>query len=208
MTRHATVVAAAVVATGITVGLGAARPASLAEAQQGRRQGIYPALQRPPGDPALIARGRGLYDLNCRACHGADLRGGDLGGPNLLRSQLVLGDRQGESMWPVMRDGQSSSGGGSMPPQPLTDDDGRAVAEFIHSVLASATPQGGPPRGDRVELNVLAGDAVAGEAYFAATCASCHSASGDLRGIATRIPDAKQLQVPLRDRCSFGRFHG
>ena len=194
MTRHATVVAAVVVATGVIVGNGAARPAALAEAQQGRRQGIYPALQRPPGDPALIARGRGLYDLSCRACHGVDLRGGDLGGPNLLRSQLVLGDRQGELMWPVMRDGQSSSGGGSMPPQPLTEDDGRAVAEFIHSVLASASPQGGPPRGDRVELNVLVGDAVAGEAYFAATCASCHSASGDLRGIATRIADAKQLQ--------------
>ncbi len=197
LTRHITAVAAVavIIATGTAIARGAGRstgPAS--EGQQGRRQRIYPALQRPPGDPAVIARGRGLYDLNCRACHGADLRGGDLGGPNLLRSQLVLGDRQGESMWPVMRDGQSSPGEESMPPQPLTEDDGRAVAEFIHSILASATPQGGPPRGDRVELNVLVGDAAAGEVYFAATCAACHSAGGDLQGIATRIPDAKQLQ--------------
>jgi cytochrome c oxidase cbb3-type subunit 3 len=38
----------------------------------------------------VIERGTTLYGINCRLCHGADLRGGDLGGINLLRSQLVL----------------------------------------------------------------------------------------------------------------------
>jgi cytochrome c oxidase cbb3-type subunit III len=32
---------------------------------------------------------------------------------------------------------------------------------------------------------IAAGDAVAGRTYFAANCASCHSVSGDLKGIAT-----------------------
>lgn len=160
----------------------------------GQNQGLYPALQRPPADPAVVQRGAALYGINCRACHGIDLRGGDLGGPNLLRSQLVLGDLAGEAMWPVIRDGQSSPGGGNMPAQPLSEDDGRAVAVYIHSILATASRQGGPPLGEAVELDILVGDPSAGQAYFNANCASCHSASGDLNGIAMRIPDPKELQ--------------
>ena len=37
--------------------------------------------------------GKRLYGVSCTGCHGADLRGGDLGGPNLLRSQVALSDR-------------------------------------------------------------------------------------------------------------------
>ncbi len=70
-------------------------------AQQDRSQQTYPAQQREPGDPVLIARGQALYGINCRACHGTDLRGGDLGGPNLLRSQLVLRDQEAELIGPV-----------------------------------------------------------------------------------------------------------
>ena len=35
-------------------------------------------------------------------------------------------------------------------------------------------------------LNVLVGDAKAGQAYFAAKCSACHSATGDLAGIGAR----------------------
>jgi cytochrome c oxidase cbb3-type subunit 3 len=45
-----------------------------------------------------------------------------------------------------------------------------------------------------IELNVLVGDAKAGEAYFAKACASCHSVTGDLNGIASKYADAKALQ--------------
>ena len=159
-----------------------------------RRQAPYDAQQRPPGDPARIARGQALYGIHCRGCHGIDLRGGDLGGPNLLRSQLVLRDRQGELIWPVLRDGQSTAGVSSMPAQSLAEDDAHAVAEFIHSILATSTRQGGPPAGPELELDIVVGDAAAGRAYFEATCASCHAAEGDLAGIATRIPDPKTLQ--------------
>lgn len=146
------------------------------------------------GDPELIARGQALYGINCRACHGLDLRGGDLGGPNLLRSQLVLRDRQGEEMLPVIRDGQSGADGSGMPPQPLSDADIRAVVEYIHDVLSTASRQGGPPAGDEVEIDILVGDAAAGQTYFAAKCTSCHSPTGDLQGIGARIPGAQQLQ--------------
>ena len=159
-----------------------------------RRQAPFDAQQRLPGDPELIARGQALYVIHCRGCHGIDLRGGDLGGPNLLRSQLVLRDRAGERIWPVLRDGQSTPGGSSMPPQALSEADARAVAEYLHSILARATPQGGPPRGPALELNIVVGDAAAGREYFAAHCASCHSATGDLAGIAARIPEPMTLQ--------------
>jgi len=38
------------------------------------------------------------------------------------------------------------------------------------------------------------GDAKAGEAYFRSRCASCHSASGDLKGFGAKIEDPKILQ--------------
>jgi len=42
--------------------------------------------------------------------------------------------------------------------------------------------------------NVLVGDAKAGEVYFKAKCGSCHSVTGDLKGLASRIPEPKTLQ--------------
>jgi cytochrome c oxidase cbb3-type subunit 3 len=159
-----------------------------------RQQATFPAQQRPPGDPAVIARGRALYGINCRGCHGIDLRGGDMGGPNLLRSRIVLSDQHGELLLPVIRDGRSSPGMPFMPPQSLSEDEVRSVAEYIHSVTATAERQGAPPPGPSLELNVLVGDAAAGRAYFAARCRSCHSETGDLKGIGTRIANPKQLQ--------------
>ena len=162
--------------------------------QPDRNQRLYPALQREPGDPEVIARGRDVYGISCRACHGLDLRGGDLGGPNLLRSQLVLKDDAGDLMGPVIRDGQSGVGDSTMPPQNLSDEDAAAVVEYIHDVLGTASRQGGPPPGEEVELDILVGDATAGRTYFADKCASCHSPDGDLAGLATRIERAQELQ--------------
>ena len=155
-------------------------------------QATFPAQQRPPGDPALIARGNGLYGVHCRACHGADLRGGDQGGPNLLRSQVVLNDQAGELIQPILQNGQR--GAGVMPPIPLSPEDGRAIAEYIHSVAATMRGQGNPPLGKPPVLNVLVGDAARGQAYVAAKCSSCHSVTGDLQGIGSRVPDPMALQ--------------
>jgi cytochrome c oxidase cbb3-type subunit III len=157
----------------------------------GQRGGVFPAQQRPLGDPAVIERGRTIYSSACSACHGADARGGQLGGPNLLRSQLVLRDQNGELMVPVIQNGRPERG---MPPQPLNADDAKAVAIYLHSRLAAASKQGGPPPGEIPPLNIVVGDAAAGEKFFTAKCTTCHSATGDLQGIATRIGDPKVLQ--------------
>lgn len=171
----------------------AARPAA-GQPPAGRGRGTFPNTQRPLADPATIQRGNTLYGINCRLCHGADLRGGDLGGINLLRSALVLSDQNGELILPVVKEGRQREGMPPMPPIPLPDDDVKAIAAYIHSVAATMAGQGGPPPGPPVELNIVVGDAAAGQKYFAANCASCHSPSGDLRGLATRYPSPMQLQ--------------
>src|SRR5271165_7133416 len=51
----------------------------------GRRGPNFPQQTRPLASPEVIARGKAVYGVNCAACHGADLRGGDQGGPSLLR---------------------------------------------------------------------------------------------------------------------------
>lgn len=159
------------------------------------QQPAYPQFQRPPGDPAVIARGAALYGIRCAGCHGADLRGGDQGGPNLLRSEIVLMDQKGEGIIPIVQNGRQSPGMPGMPAIPLPPDDILAVAEYLHSVLAKAGRQGRPPIGSAPPvLNVLVGDIEAGRVYFTAKCSSCHSVTADLKGIATRVPDPKALQ--------------
>lgn len=158
----------------------------------------FPQQQRKAGDPAVIARGKGMYESICAACHGIDLRGGQQGGPNLLRSQVVLQDKEGELIAPIVQNGRPNPTLGTipMPPLALPPDDVKAVAEYLHSVLARAERQGRPPvEGKPVEPErVLVGDARAGQAYFASRCTACHSATGDLQGLASRVADPRELQ--------------
>ena len=162
---------------------------------QRRVGGFVPGQQRPDGDPVQIARGKAVYGISCRACHGADLRGGDMGGPNLLRSQLSLSDREGEKIIPVI---QGSLQSGGMPAIPLAANDAKAVAAYVRSVLATIGGQGTPPS-SKEPPTILVGDAAAGKVYFDQKCASCHSGTGDLRGgdlqgIASRISNPRMLQ--------------
>jgi cytochrome c oxidase cbb3-type subunit III len=161
---------------------------------QGQRRDFprFPAHQRPPADPAVLARGKAIYASACGACHGADARGGQLGGVNLLRSQLVLNDKDGELISPVVLQGRP---GTQMPPIPLPPDDIKAIAAFVHDLQAKGSNQGGPPESEQaIVLNILVGDARAGGRYFATRCGSCHSPTGDLQGIGSRYADAKVLQ--------------
>ena len=174
-------------------GRGAPQGAGAPPQGRGRGQATFPAQQRPPGDPEMIKRGNGFYGVYCRACHGSDLRGGDQGGPNLLRSQIVLNDQAGELITPVVLQGRQNPGMPVMPPLNIPADDIKAIAAYIHSVTASARGQGAPPEGPPVELNIVVGDAKAGQAYFKAKCTACHTDEA-MQGIATRVSDAMALQ--------------
>lgn len=146
---------------------------------------------RAPEDPAAVAHGKMLYGINCQMCHGSDLRGGDMGGPNLLRSQVALTDQHGELIVPIIQGSRVAQG---MPNIGLNKEDAGAVAAYVRSVIGTIGSQGTPP-GQKKALNILVGDASRGQAYFAAHCASCHSATGDLKGIASAYPEPMELQA-------------
>ena len=60
------------------------------------------------------------------------------------------------------------------------------------SMGGQGSPPGRNPTG--IELNVLVGDVAAGQAAFTSLCASCHSVTGDLKGIGSKFADARALQ--------------
>jgi cytochrome c oxidase cbb3-type subunit III len=147
----------------------------------GQAPGFVAYPQRPPGDAAAMERGKGLYGANCVFCHGANARGGDGGGPNLLRSTIVLEDQKGERIAPVVREGR-----GGMPPFQFSAAQIADIAEFLHSFPVSSRT--GPSN-----LDILVGDPKKGEAYVAAKCASCHTTAA-LKAVAIKLDDPKMLQ--------------
>ena len=151
-----------------------------------RRGGGGFADEFPPhdkSDQATIDRGKALYGVQCNFCHGSDARGGE-GGPNLLRSDLVLNDRNGELIAQAVQNGR-----GEMPRINLTNQQVSDVAAYIHSFRV-----GGYDISRMTPPSILVGDLAAGEKAFQARCASCHSPTGDLKGVASKYSDPKRLQ--------------
>ena len=187
------------------VALAAEQPlASLAAQQEQGQQATPQTPAKPPGtppapaarpsaypvraaaDPAVVQRGRQIFSANCSFCHGSDARGGE-GGPNLIRSELVLNDKNGELIATVVQNGRPDKG---MPKFDLSLEEIASIAAFIHSM-----PVGGRAETTGV-VDPLVGDAKAGEAYFngPGKCAGCHSVSGDLAGIGAKYVDVRTLQ--------------
>jgi cytochrome c oxidase cbb3-type subunit III len=141
---------------------------------------------RAPGDPTAIARGKQIFGVNCGFCHGSDGRGGE-GGPNLLRSPVVLGDRDGEAVYAVTVVGRPDKGMPKfdLPPGTVAD-----IAAYLHSI-----PTGRDEKNAFDPNSILIGDAAAGKAYFygKGRCNQCHSLKGDFAKIGARL-DPKTLQ--------------
>jgi cytochrome c oxidase cbb3-type subunit 3 len=153
------------------------------------RAGGYTQYTRPLASEDVIIRGKAVYATNCASCHAIDLRGTvDGKNPNLLRSGVALRDRKGELIGARVAK--------HTPPLTLTEADTVAIAEYIHSVHATMGGQGSPPGRNptNVTLNVLVGDPKNGEATFKAVCGACHSATGNLKGIASKFADPRALQ--------------
>ena len=146
---------------------------------------------RPPEDPAVIERGKAAYGKYCAQCHSADLRGTEAN-PNLLRSQDALIDKHGEQLVPIMR-GESPDFPGHK--TEISQDDALAVSAYIRTILAQIGSQGRAPGDESRQPNILVGNAERGKQYFAKTCASCHSPTGDLSGFATRVSNPNLMQA-------------
>lgn len=160
--------------------------ASGAPGRAGGGGGAYPS--RPPADPAVVASGKALFEPNCASCHASDLRGAQ-NGINLVRSQLVLDDQNGELIGKVL---QAPHANGKAPKMDWNQEQILQVATFMHTFQNYRSIVKPPDPG-----GILVGNASAGQTYFAAKCASCHSVTGDLKGIGTKYSDPKTLQNTL-----------
>ena len=173
-------------------------PAPPVQTPAGRGE-ASPASQRPPqtktaqsfpGDQ--VEAGRTQFVSQCGFCHGRDAAGG-AGGPDLTRSVLVAEDVRGDRLGPFIRSGRPDRG---MPAFPLSDSDLAAVVAFIHDQKLRADASNGGRRSvDATDLE--SGNAAVGQRYFAAACARCHSATGDLAGVAMRHQGLTLLQRML-----------
>jgi cytochrome c oxidase cbb3-type subunit 3 len=83
-----------------------------------------------------------------------------------------------------------------MPAFALSNSDLAAVVAFIHDQKLQADASNGGRR-SVATADLQSGDAAAGERYFAAACARCHSATGDLAGVAMRLQGLTLLQRML-----------
>jgi cytochrome c oxidase cbb3-type subunit III len=175
-------------------------------AGQGRGQGS-PASVRPPQTAtpqqypaAQIEAGRPRFVSQCGFCHGRDAAGGETG-PDLTRSALVAGDVRGDRIIPVLRSGRVDKG---MPAFTLPDTDVAAIVAFIHDQKRQAdSAVGGRRTVDLADLQT--GDAAAGKRYFDTACVRCHSATGDLAGVAARLQGLPLLQRMLYPAPAAGR---
>jgi cytochrome c oxidase cbb3-type subunit III len=146
----------------------------------------------------LVEAGRALFGAQCGFCHGLDTRGGS-GGPDLTRSAIVAADLRGDRIAPVVRAGRPDA----EVPMPafagLTDRDIDGIVAFIHDQKAEAESAEGGRRSVSVE-DLLSGNATAGRRFFESNCTQCHSADGDLAGIASRMEGLRLLQRMLNPR--------
>ena len=167
------------------------------------RSGAEPASQenRRQFDPDAVARGQQVLTTHCGFCHGSNARGA-AGGPDLLRSPIVMEDENGKQLGEFLKVGRPDKG---MPKVDLAPPQVSDLAEFLHERIAAAAD-----RGSYKILNILTGDAKAGEAFFngAGGCRACHSPTGDMKGIGGRY-DPVTLQsrfiMPPRGRGGRGR---
>jgi cytochrome c oxidase cbb3-type subunit III len=127
-------------------------------------------------------RGEKEFAQSCGFCHGEDATGARA--PDLVRSPLVNRDSNGDQIAPVIRNGRPDQG---MPALALSDAVIQDIVAFLHLRVKQAA-NSSRVSGDYPIERLLTGNAEAGRAYFngAGKCASCHSPTGDLAGIAKK----------------------
>jgi cytochrome c oxidase cbb3-type subunit III len=150
------------------------------------------ALESSPSPQ--VQAGQTLFAAQCAFCHGRDAAGGETG-PDLTSSEIVEKDIGGSEIGPVVRAGRSDRG---MPQFNLTDTDLAAIVAFIHDEKAKAESKPGRRRNVQPE-DLQTGNADQGKDYFngAGGCSKCHSPTGDLAGVASRLRGVALLQRML-----------
>lgn len=177
----------------LAIGLALAQPPGGARSASPAADPIPETRVQQSYSPDLIAAGSTIFAAQCGFCHGRDARGG-AGGSDLARSATVAEDLRGDRIGEVLRAGRPEAG---MPAfSGLAARDVEAIVAFIHDQTRLAQgEEGGRQAVDAEDL--LSGDPARGRAYFETHCTECHSASGDLAGVAGRLQGLRLLQRML-----------
>jgi cytochrome c oxidase cbb3-type subunit 3 len=113
----------------------------------------------------------------------------------LTGSALVASDVHGNNISEVVRHGRPEKG---MPAFQLPDPDMTAIVAFIH--MRRDYEEAHPGGRRRVEVaDLQTGNVALGKQYFdgAGKCVSCHSPSGDLKGVSRRLVGLKLEEALL-----------
>jgi cytochrome c oxidase cbb3-type subunit III len=158
---------------------------AVAAAQQPAQRPALTAVD-PQFNQAAVDRGHEILVNQCGFCHGSNARGGS-SGPDLTRSEVVQNDDGGKELAAFLRNGRPDKG---MPSFDLPVEQVKDLATFLHAAIYLNANR----RLYQV-LDILVGDPQAGAAYFngAGKCATCHSVTGDLKGVGAKY-DAVTLQ--------------
>jgi cytochrome c oxidase cbb3-type subunit 3 len=141
----------------------------------------------------VIDSGKSLFQQQCGFCHGRDAGGGETG-PSLVDSELVKRDKAGSEIAGVIRNGRPEKG---MPKFDLSEAAMSGVVAFIRDAEAHNASNGG--RRGVLPSDLRTGNATLGKQYFdgAGRCSTCHSATGDLAHVGTRLVGLKLEQRML-----------
>ena len=147
-----------------------------------------------PAPTAALERGRTVFVLNhCHFCHGEDLTRANMGAANLTQSALVGADTDGNAIGAVVRAGLPNLQTAMPSYRDLSSQEIVDLARYIHYLRQQAKYN------ELIRPATTArGDAVRGRALFtgAGTCASCHTSSNALAGIARKY-DPPALRARL-----------
>lgn len=144
---------------------------------------VLPVFGQAKFNAAAVERGRAQFKSSCGFCHAEDATGNR--GPDLVRSASLSHDQSGEVLGPLIRNGRPDKG---MPAfATLSAAQVSDIVVFLHS-RAYESLHSNSVSNDYPLKKLLTGSAEEGRKYFegAGGCSACHSAAGDLRGIASK----------------------
>lgn len=144
---------------------------------------LLPVCAQPKFDAAAVARGQTQFKSSCGFCHGEDATGNRA--PDLVRSAALNHDENGNVLTSLIRNGRPDAG---MPGfSTLTTAQISDIVTFLHSRAYESLHSNHVPN-DYPLKKLLTGNAQAGKRFFEGEggCSGCHSATGDLHGIASK----------------------
>ena len=167
---------------------------SFADAQSGTVQQAVINFAAPSLPDPVLQHSKETYILNgCAYCHGVDLMVRNGEAADLLHSDLVGKDDDGNLISPLLRAGIPQTPKLSPMPQfsDLSDHQIADIVRWIHYAR-----QRGRYKDLTETTDMGLGVAVDGKAYFEKKCSSCHSTAGDVARISNRYdPATLKIQI-------------